>query len=110
MAAGAGHRMTISVNFLSPGGTASELRTLFRQLALLWKFELRELPADGSGTITAGNTPLIVDLGACPANYQEVVAHYIKDGLSRTLLFASQSVNLQPASRFKGAWEAASAA
>ena len=89
--------MTISVNFLSHGGTASELRTLFRQLALLWKFELRELPADGSGTITAGNTPLIVDLGACPADYQEVVAHYIKDGLSRTLLFASQSVNLQPA-------------
>jgi hypothetical protein len=35
--------MTVRVNFLAPGPEASELRVLLRQLALLWKFELKEL-------------------------------------------------------------------
>lgn len=91
--------MTVRVNFLAPATGASELRVLLRQLALLWKFELRELASDGSAWPPEAKSPLMVDLGSGPADYQEVVARFVKAGPSRSLLFATQTVILQPALR-----------
>ena len=88
--------MTVKVNFLAPGTGASELRVLLRQLALLWKFELRELAPDGGAVPLPDKSPLIVDLGSAAADYQEVVARYVQAGPARSLLFATQTVALQP--------------
>jgi hypothetical protein len=89
--------MTVQVNFLAPGTEASELRVMLRQLALLWKFELRELASDGSALPPEDKSPLIVDLGAAPADYQEVVVRHVQASHTRALLFAPQTVALYPA-------------
>lgn len=88
--------MTVSVNFLSPGDQRSELLVLFRQLALLWKFDLRELTPERGDLERDDRIPLVVDLASGSRGYQEAISYYIEGNPARTLLFASQTVVLQP--------------
>jgi hypothetical protein len=96
MVAGASPSMTVQVNFLSPGREPSELRVLLRQLALLWKFELRELAWEDNAWTTIDKSPLMVDLGKGSVDFQKAVARYMQAGSARTLLFATQTVALHP--------------
>ncbi len=89
--------MTVKVNFLTPGTAASELRVLLRQLELLWKFELRELALEESTLLRGDKSRLLVDLGSGTAGYQDIVALlHLKASSSPSLLFATQTVALQP--------------
>jgi len=88
--------MTVQVNFLSPGRELSELRVLLRQLALLWKFELRELAWEDNAWTTKDKSPLMVDLGKGSVDFQKAVARYMQAGSARTLLFATQTVAFHP--------------
>lgn len=83
--------MSLTVNFLAPLDVHSELRTLFRQLALLWKFELCELKPGEPTDAFDPDRPLIVDVGSDDRDFQETVAQYVGASRSRCLLFSTQA-------------------
>lgn len=82
--------MSLTVNFLAPLEANSELRTLFRQLALLWKFELCELMPGEPTEDFDPDRLLIVDAGSDDRNYQKMVAQHVGATRSRCLLFSTQ--------------------
>lgn len=91
MVAGTGHRMSLLVNFLAPADVPSELRTLLRQLALLWKFELCELLPGKTINTFDPDRPLIIDAGSDERDFQESVVQYIGASRSRCLLFSTKA-------------------
>jgi len=99
MASGAGFGMKAVVNFLSHGNSDSPLRTIFRQLALLWKFRLNEISTENEEVLAIPDSPVIIDLDEEAPHYQEKVGRYSRACRSRILLFAHRSIRLQPALR-----------
>lgn len=89
--------MSVRVGFLSAEDKISDLRTIFRQLALLWKFDLVEL---NPGEASLGDFPImpfIIELDAVGSACEKAVERTVSKHASRCLFFSTRDKILGPA-------------
>ena len=87
--------MTRRVCLLGPTDGRSVLKTLVRQMFLLWKFDLHEIDCSGAPVAVPGGSPRLVALTAGDAAYQEIIAGLVQHS-SRCILFATSAVSFGP--------------